>query len=159
MRCAIMELGGEGVGLVPLGNSCSSDRPDLPSRGGSSFQAYKKGASMTMDGRPRHHAAALDIGRPDKDSRASGFRPLAYLEKKEPRNPLPRLPRPSVSCLNRTRPVPRPTGSARVLARRPGYGDLRIMFPMISSSIDELRPNAKQVLREASDLPLDAGGS
>ena len=35
------------------------------------------------------------------------------------------------------------------------YGDLRIMFPMISS-VDELR-NAKQVLREARDL-LDAEG-
>ena len=43
----------------------------------------------------------------------------------------------------------------RALLRAAQYGDLRIMFPMISS-VDELR-NAKQVLREARDL-LDAEG-
>ncbi len=43
----------------------------------------------------------------------------------------------------------------RALLRAAQYGDLRIMFPMISS-IEEIR-NAKQVLQQAKDL-LDAEG-
>ena len=126
----VVDMGGEGVGLF---------RSDLPSEE-EQFEAYKK-AVETMNGRPVI-IRTLDIGG-DKEVPALG------LEKEQ--NPFLGY-RAIRICLDRTELF---IVQLRALLRAAQYGDLRIMFPMISS-VDELR-NAKQVLREARDL-LDAEG-
>lgn len=115
------------------------DRPDLPSEE-EQFQAYKK-AVETMDGRPVI-IRTLDIG---------GDKEVPALDLEKEQNPFLGY-RAIRICLDRTDLF---LVQLRALLRAARYGDLRIMFPMISS-VDELR-NAKQVLREASDL-LDAEG-
>ena len=130
--------GAEGVGLYRT-EFLFMDRPDLPSEE-EQFEAYKK-AVETMNGRPVI-IRTLDIGG-DKEVPALG------LEKEQ--NPFLGY-RAIRICLDRTELV---IVQLRALLRAAQYGDLRIMFPMISS-VDELR-NAKQVLREARDL-LDAEG-
>ncbi len=134
----VMELGGEGVGLF-RSEFLFMDRPDLPSEE-EQFQAYKK-AVETMDGRPVI-IRTLDIG---------GDKEVPALDLEKEQNPFLGY-RAIRICLNRTDLF---LVQLRALLRAAQYGDLRIMFPMISS-VDELR-NAKQVLREASDL-LDAEG-
>ena len=134
----VVDMGGEGVGLF-RSEFLFMDRPDLPSEE-EQFEAYKK-AVETMDGRPVI-IRTLDIGG-DKEVPALG------LEKEQ--NPFLGY-RAIRICLDRTELF---IVQLRALLRAAQYGDLRIMFPMISS-VDELR-NAKQVLREARDL-LDAEG-
>lgn len=134
----VMELGGEGVGLF-RSEFLFMDRPDLPSEE-EQFQAYKK-AVETMDGRPVI-IRTLDIG---------GDKEVPALDLEKEQNPFLGY-RAIRICLNRTDLF---LVQLRALLRAAQYGDLRIMFPMISS-VDELR-NAKQVLREAMDL-LDAEG-
>ena len=134
----VMELGGEGVGLF-RSEFLFMDRPDLPSEE-EQFQAYKK-AVETMDGRPVI-IRTLDIG---------GDKEVPALDLEKEQNPFLGY-RAIRICLDRTDLF---LVQLRALLRAARYGDLRIMFPMISS-VDELR-NAKQVLREASDL-LDAEG-
>ena len=134
----VMELGGEGVGLF-RSEFLFMDRPDLPSEE-EQFQAYKK-AVETMDGRPVI-IRTLDIG---------GDKEVPALELEKEQNPFLGY-RAIRICLDRTDLF---LVQLRALLRAARYGDLRIMFPMISS-VDELR-NAKQVLREARDL-LDAEG-
>ena len=129
----VMELGGEGVGLF-RSEFLFMDRPDLPSEE-EQFQAYKK-AVETMDGRPVI-IRTLDIG---------GDKEVPALDLEKEQNPFLGY-RAIRICLNRTDLF---LVQLRALLRAARYGDLRIMFPMISS-VDELR-NAKQVLREASDL-------
>ena len=134
----VVDMGGEGVGLF-RSEFLFMDRPDLPSEE-EQFEAYKK-AVETMNGRPVI-IRTLDIGG-DKEVPALG------LEKEQ--NPFLGY-RAIRICLDRTELF---IVQLRALLRAAQYGDLRIMFPMISS-VDELR-NAKQVLREARDL-LDAEG-
>ena len=134
----VMELGGEGVGLF-RSEFLFMDRPDLPSEE-EQFQAYKK-AVETMDGRPVI-IRTLDIG---------GDKEVPALDLEKEQNPFLGY-RAIRICLDRTDLF---LVQLRALLRAARYGDLRIMFPMISS-VDELR-NAKQVLREARDL-LDAEG-
>ena len=134
----VMELGGEGVGLF-RSEFLFMDRPDLPSDE-EQFQAYKK-AVETMDGRPVI-IRTLDIG---------GDKEVPALDLEKEQNPFLGY-RAIRICLDRTDLF---LVQLRALLRAARYGDLRIMFPMISS-VDELR-NAKQVLREARDL-LDAEG-
>ena len=134
----VMELGGEGVGLF-RSEFLFMDRPDLPSEE-EQFQAYKK-AVETMDGRPVI-IRTLDIG---------GDKEVPALDLEKEQNPFLGY-RALRICLDRTDLF---LVQLRALLRAAQYGDLRIMFPMISS-VDELR-NAKQVLREARDL-LDAEG-
>ena len=135
---AVLQNDGGGIGLF-RSEFLFMDRPDLPSEE-EQFQAYKK-AVETMDGRPVI-IRTLDIG---------GDKEVPALDLEKEQNPFLGY-RAIRICLNRTDLF---LVQLRALLRAARYGDLRIMFPMISS-VDELR-NAKQVLREASDL-LDAEG-
>ena len=134
----VAELGGEGVGLF-RSEFLFMDRDDLPSEE-EQFEAYKK-ACETMAGKPVI-IRTLDIGG-DKEV------PALNLEKEQ--NPFLGY-RAIRICLNQTDLF---VTQLRALLRAAQYGDLRIMFPMISS-IEEIR-NAKQVLQQAKDL-LDAEG-
>ena len=134
----VAELGGEGVGLF-RSEFLFMDRDDLPSEE-EQFEAYKK-ACETMAGKPVI-IRTLDIGG-DKEV------PALNLEKEQ--NPFLGY-RAIRICLNQTDLF---VTQLRSLLRAAQYGDLRIMFPMISS-IEEIR-NAKQVLQQAKDL-LDAEG-
>ncbi len=126
----VAELGGEGVGLF-RSEFLFMDRPDLPSEE-EQFQAYKKACEI-MQGKPVI-IRTLDIGG-DKEVPALG------LEKEQ--NPFLGY-RAIRICLNRTELF---LTQLRALLRAAKYGDLRIMFPMISS-VDEVR-SAKQVLEQA----------
>ncbi len=134
----VAELGGEGVGLF-RSEFLFMDRDDLPSEE-EQFEAYKR-ACETMAGKPVI-IRTLDIGG-DKEV------PALNLEKEQ--NPFLGY-RAIRICLNQTDLF---VTQLRALLRAAQYGDLRIMFPMISS-IEEIR-NAKQVLQQAKDL-LDAEG-
>ncbi len=134
----VAELGGEGGGLF-RSEFLFMDRDDLPSEE-EQFEAYKK-ACETMAGKPVI-IRTLDIGG-DKEV------PALNLEKEQ--NPFLGY-RAIRICLNQTDLF---VTQLRALLRAAQYGDLRIMFPMISS-IEEIR-NAKQVLQQAKDL-LDAEG-
>ena len=134
----VAELGGEGVGLF-RSEFLFMDRDDLPSEE-EQFEAYKK-ACETMAGKPVI-IRTLDIGG-DKEV------PALNLEKEQ--NPFLGY-RAIRICLNQTDLF---VTQLRALLRAAQYGDLRIMFPMISS-IEEIS-NAKQVLQQAKDL-LDAEG-
>ena len=135
---AVLQNDGGGIGLF-RSEFLFMDRPDLPSEE-EQFQAYKK-AVETMDGRPVI-IRTLDIG---------GDKEVPALDLEKEQNPFLGY-RAIRICLDRTDLF---LVQLRALLRAARYGDLRIMFPMISS-VDELR-NAKQVLREARDL-LDAEG-
>ncbi len=126
----VAELGGEGVGLF-RSEFLFMDRPDLPSEE-EQFEAYKKACEI-MQGKPVI-IRTLDIGG-DKEVPALG------LEKEQ--NPFLGY-RAIRICLNRTDLF---LTQLRALLRAAKYGDLRIMFPMISS-VDEVR-SAKQVLEQA----------
>ncbi|MDY3618867.1 phosphoenolpyruvate--protein phosphotransferase [Agathobaculum sp.] len=135
----VAELGGEGVGLF-RSEFLFMDRDDLPSEE-EQFEAYKK-ACQEMAGKPVI-IRTLDIGG-DKEVPALG------LEKEQ--NPFLGY-RAIRICLNRTDLF---LTQLRALLRAAKFGDLRIMFPMISS-VDEVRA-AKQVLQQAKDL-LTAEGA
>lgn len=136
----VAELGGEGVGLF-RSEFLFMDRSDLPSEE-EQFAAYKK-ACQTMEGKPVI-IRTLDIGG-DKEVPALG------LEKEQ--NPFLGY-RAIRVCLNQTDLF---MTQLRALLRAAKYGDLRIMFPMISS-IEEIR-NAKQVLQQAKDLLAAEGAA
>ena len=110
------------------------DRDDLPSED-EQFEAYKQ-ACEAMAGKPVI-IRTLDIGG-DKEVPALG------LEKEQ--NPFLGY-RAIRICLNQTDLF---LTQLRALLRAAQYGDLRIMFPMISS-IEEIR-HAKQILQQAMDL-------
>ena len=129
----VAELGGEGVGLF-RSEFLFMDRTDLPSEE-EQFAAYKKACEI-MQGKPVI-IRTLDIGG-DKEV------PALSLEKEQ--NPFLGY-RAIRICLNQPELF---LTQLRALLRAAKYGDLRIMFPMISS-VDEVR-NAKQVLEEAKDL-------
>lgn len=129
----VAELGGEGVGLF-RSEFLFMDRDDLPSEE-EQFGAYKK-ACEAMAGKPVI-IRTLDIGG-DKEV------PALALEKEQ--NPFLGY-RAIRICLNQTDLF---LTQLRALLRAAQYGDLRIMFPMISSA-EEIR-SAKQVLQQAKDL-------
>ena len=115
------------------------DRDDLPSEE-EQFEAYKK-ACETMAGKPVI-IRTLDIG---------GDKEVPALELEKEQNPFLGY-RAIRICLNKTDLF---LTQLRALLRAAKYGDLRIMFPMISS-IEEIR-NAKQVLQQAKDLLVAEG--
>ena len=129
----VAELGGEGIGLF-RSEFLFMDRNDLPSEE-EQYAAYKQ-ACEAMAGKPVI-IRTLDIGG-DKNVPALG------LEKEQ--NPFLGY-RAIRICLNQTDLF---LTQLRALLRAAQHGDLRIMFPMISS-IEEIR-NAKHVLRQAKDL-------
>lgn len=129
----VVELGGEGVGLF-RSEFLFMDRNDLPSED-EQFEAYKK-ACQTMAGKPVI-IRTLDIG---------GDKEVPALELEKEQNPFLGY-RAIRICLNQTDLF---LTQLRALLRAAKFGDLRIMFPMISS-VEEIRA-AKQVLQQARDL-------
>nr|WP_297275908.1 phosphoenolpyruvate--protein phosphotransferase [uncultured Agathobaculum sp.] len=129
----VADLGGEGVGLF-RSEFLFMDRDDLPSEE-EQFEAYKKACEI-MAGKPVI-IRTLDIG---------GDKEVPALELEKEQNPFLGY-RAIRICLNKTDLF---LTQLRALLRAAKYGDLRIMFPMISS-IEEIR-NAKQVLQQARDL-------
>ena len=129
----VAELGGEGVGLF-RSEFLFMDRDDLPSEE-EQFDAYKK-ACEAMAGKPVI-IRTLDIG---------GDKEVPALELEKEQNPFLGY-RAIRICLNKTDLF---LTQLRALLRAAKFGDLRIMFPMISS-IEEIR-NAKQILQQAKDL-------
>ncbi len=128
----VAELGGEGVGLF-RSEFLFMDRPDLPSEE-EQFDAYKK-ACEALSGKPVI-IRTLDIG---------GDKEVPALELEKEQNPFLGY-RAIRICLNQTDLF---LTQLRALLRAAKYGDLRIMFPMISS-VDEFR-SAKQILQQAKD--------
>ena len=135
---AVLFNDAEGVGLF-RSEFLYLGRDDYPSED-EQFEAYRKAAEQ-MGGKPVI-IRTLDIG---------GDKEVPALDLEKEQNPFLGY-RAIRICLDRTDLF---LVQLRALLRAARYGDLRIMFPMISS-VDELR-NAKQVLREARDL-LDAEG-
>ncbi len=135
----VAELGGEGVGLF-RSEFLFMDRADLPSEE-EQYEAYKKACEI-MAGKPVI-IRTLDIG---------GDKEVPALELEKEQNPFLGY-RAIRICLNKTDLF---LTQLRALLRAAKYGDLRIMFPMISS-IEEIR-NAKQILEQAKDL-LKAEGA
>ncbi len=129
----VAELGGEGVGLF-RSEFLFMDRPDLPGED-EQFEAYKK-ACEAMSGKPVI-IRTLDIG---------GDKEVPALDLEKEQNPFLGY-RAIRICLNQTDLF---LTQLRALLRAAKYGDLRIMFPMISS-VDEFR-SAKQILQQAKDL-------
>lgn len=129
----VVELGGEGVGLF-RSEFLFMDRPDLPDEE-EQFEAYKK-AGEIMAGKPLI-IRTLDIG---------GDKEVPALELEKEQNPFLGY-RAIRICLNQTDLF---LTQLRALLRAAKYGDIRIMFPMISS-VEEFR-SAKQVLQQAKDL-------
>ena len=129
----VAELGGEGVGLF-RSEFLFMDRDDLPSEE-EQYEAYKQ-ACEAMAGKPVI-IRTLDIG---------GDKEVPALELEKEQNPFLGY-RAIRICLNKTDLF---LTQLRALLRAAQYGDLRIMFPMISS-IEEIR-NAKQILQQAKDL-------
>lgn len=129
----VLAQGGEGVGLF-RSEFLFMDRSDLPDEE-EQFAAYKTACEI-MQGRPVI-VRTLDIGG-DKEV------PALALEKEQ--NPFLGY-RAIRICLDRTELF---LTQLRALLRAAQYGNLRIMFPMISS-VEELRA-AKQVLEQAKDL-------
>lgn len=129
----VAEQGGEGVGLF-RSEFLFMDRNDLPSEE-EQFQAYKK-ACEALNGRPVI-IRTLDIG---------GDKEVPALDLEKEQNPFLGY-RAIRICLNQTDLF---LTQLRALLRAAKFGDLRIMFPMISS-VEEIRA-AKQVLQQAKDL-------
>jgi len=134
----VADLGGEGIGLF-RSEFLFMDRKDLPNEE-EQFEAYKK-ACEALAGKPVI-IRTLDIG---------GDKEVPALELAQEQNPFLGY-RAIRICLNQTDLF---LTQLRALLRAAQYGDLRIMFPMISS-IEEIRA-AKQVLQQAKDL-LTADG-
>ena len=129
----VAELGGEGVGLF-RSEFLFMDRTDLPSEE-EQFAAYKKACEI-MQGKPVI-IRTLDIG---------GDKEVPALALEQEQNPFLGY-RAIRICLNQPELF---LIQLRALLRAAQYGDLRIMFPMISS-VDEVR-DAKQVLEQAKDM-------
>jgi len=129
----VAELGGEGVGLF-RSEFLFMDRPDLPGEE-EQFEAYKKACEI-LEGKPVI-IRTLDIG---------GDKEVPALDLEKEQNPFLGY-RAIRICLNQTDLF---LTQLRALLRAAKYGDLRIMFPMISS-VEEFR-SAKQVLQQAKDL-------
>ena len=127
------EVGGEGVGLF-RSEFLFMDRPDLPSEE-EQFTAYKQ-AAETMSGRPVI-IRTLDIGG-DKEV------PALALEKEQ--NPFLGY-RAIRICLDREELF---LTQLRALLRASAFGDIRIMFPMISSLEEVL--SAKGMVQKAKDM-------
>ncbi|EOC99652.1 phosphoenolpyruvate--protein phosphotransferase [Caldisalinibacter kiritimatiensis] len=123
---------GEGVGLYRT-EFLYMDRDDLPTED-EQFEAYKEVAER-LEGKPVV-IRTLDIGG-DKD--------LPYLELPEEMNPFLGY-RAIRLCLDRTDIF---KTQLRALLRASAYGNIKIMFPMISS-IEELR-QAKAILEEVKE--------
>ena len=126
----VQELGGEGIGLF-RSEFLFMDRQDLPNEE-EQFQAYKEVAE-TMSGKPVI-IRTLDIGG-DKEV------PALHLEKEE--NPFLGY-RAIRICLDQEELF---MVQLRAILRASSYGNIKIMFPMISS-LKELR-DAKAVLEKA----------
>lgn len=129
----VAELGGEGVGLF-RSEFLFMDRPDLPGEE-EQFEAYKKACEI-LEGKPVI-IRTLDIG---------GDKEVPALDLEKEQNPFLGY-RAIRICLNQTDLF---LTQLRALLRAAKYGDLRIMFPMISS-VEEFR-SAKQILQQAKDL-------
>lgn len=129
----VAELGGEGVGLF-RSEFLFMDRPDLPGEE-EQFEAYKKACEI-LNGKPVI-IRTLDIG---------GDKEVPALDLEKEQNPFLGY-RAIRICLNQTDLF---LTQLRALLRAAKYGDLRIMFPMISS-VEEFR-SAKQILQQAKDL-------
>lgn len=130
----VMELGGEGVGLF-RSEFLFMNRIDLPGEE-EQFEAYKQ-ALLTMQGKPVI-VRTLDIGG-DKEV------PALALEKEQ--NPFLGY-RAIRICLDRTDLF---RTQLRALLRAARFGDLRIMFPMISS-LEELHAARAVLDRTAEEL-------
>ncbi len=134
----VAELGGEGVGLF-RSEFLFMDRPDLPGED-EQFEAYKKACEI-MSGKPVI-IRTLDIG---------GDKEVPALDLEKEQNPFLGY-RAIRICLNQKDLF---LTQLRALLRAAKYGDLRIMFPMISS-VDEFR-SAKKMLEEAKGLLTSEG--
>ena len=126
------EMGGEGVGLF-RSEFLFMDRPDLPAED-EQFEAYKQ-AAETMTDRPVI-IRTLDIGG-DKEV------PALALEKEQ--NPFLGY-RAIRICLDREELF---LTQLRALLRASAFGDIRIMFPMISSLEEVL--DAKAMVEKAKE--------
>lgn len=129
----VAEQGGEGVGLF-RSEFLFMDRADLPSEE-EQFGAYKKACEI-MAGKPVI-IRTLDIG---------GDKEVPALDLEREQNPFLGY-RAIRICLHQNDLF---LTQLRALLRAAKFGDLRIMFPMISS-VEEIRA-AKQVLQQAKDL-------
>jgi phosphotransferase system enzyme I (PtsI) len=132
------EMGGEGVGLF-RSEFLFMDRPDLPSED-EQFEAYKQ-AAETMSNRPVI-IRTLDIGG-DKEV------PALALEKEQ--NPFLGY-RAIRICLDREELF---MTQLRALLRASAYGDIRIMFPMISSYEEVM--SAKAMVAKAKEALQSEG--
>ncbi|MBS6546966.1 MAG: phosphoenolpyruvate--protein phosphotransferase [Butyricicoccus pullicaecorum] len=124
------EMGGEGVGLF-RSEFLFMDRPDLPTEE-EQFEAYKQ-AAETMTGRPVI-IRTLDIG---------GDKEVPALELEKEQNPFLGY-RAIRICLDREELF---MTQLRALLRASAFGDIRIMFPMISSLEEVL--SAKAMVEKA----------
>lgn len=134
----VQELGGEGIGLF-RSEFLFMDRQDLPNEE-EQFQAYRDVAE-TMKGKPVI-IRTLDIGG-DKEV------PALHLEKEE--NPFLGY-RAIRICLDQEELF---MVQLRAILRASSYGNIKIMFPMISS-LKELR-DAKAVLEKAKGALREEG--
>lgn len=132
------EMGGEGVGLF-RSEFLFMDRSDLPSED-EQFEAYKKAAQIMTD-RPVI-IRTLDIGG-DKEV------PALALEKEQ--NPFLGY-RAIRICLDRQELF---LTQLRALLRASCFGDIRIMFPMISSLEEVL--SAKEMVKKAKEQLKEEG--
>lgn len=126
------EVGGEGVGLF-RSEFLFMDRSDLPSEE-EQFAAYKQ-AAETMTDRPVI-IRTLDIG---------GDKEVPALDLEKEQNPFLGY-RAIRICLDREELF---MTQLRALLRASAYGDIRIMFPMISSLEEVL--DAKSMVQKAKD--------
>ena len=129
-------MGGEGVGLF-RSEFLFMDRPDLPAED-EQFEAYKQ-AAETMTDRPVI-IRTLDIGG-DKEV------PALALEKEQ--NPFLGY-RAIRICLDREELF---LTQLRALLRASAFGDIRIMFPMISSLEEVLDAKAMVERLRSSSAP------
>lgn len=132
------EVGGEGIGLF-RSEFLFMDRADLPGEQ-EQFEAYKQ-VAQTMTGRPVI-IRTLDIGG-DKEV------PALALEKEQ--NPFLGY-RAIRICLDREELF---LTQLRALLRASAFGDIRIMFPMISS-LEEVR-SAKAMVEKAKEQLKNEG--
>lgn len=128
----VLENGGEGVGLFRT-EFLYMDRDNMPSED-EQFESYKY-AVEKMEGRPVV-IRTLDIG---------GDKKLPYLEMPEEMNPFLGY-RAIRLCLDRKELF---KVQLRALLRASAFGNLKIMFPMISS-LSEFKA-AKELLKECMD--------
>ena len=135
---AALDAGAEGIGLL-RSEFLYMDQPALPDKG-TQFQAYRQ-VLETMAGRPVI-IRTLDVG---------GDKAIPALPMEREENPFLGC-RAIRLCLERRELF---RVHLRALLRAGAYGDLRIMFPMISS-LEELR-SAKAMLEEAAEELIREG--